>query len=139
MRQIHVDVDLCPHDFTVTGNAIQLEQVFINLLNNSRDSLANAPVRRIHVGCAITDEMAEVRFSDTGPGIPEGLEQRIFDPFFTTKEVGEGTGLGLSITYSLIKDHDGTITVEKMPPNGGALFVIRLPLASGEWKQEPLL
>jgi two-component system C4-dicarboxylate transport sensor histidine kinase DctB len=131
MRQIEVAVDFCPHDFVVTGNAIQLEQVFINLLNNSRDALAAAPVRRIHVGCATTEGMAEVRFSDTGPGIPEGLEQRIFDPFFTTKEVGEGTGLGLSITYSLIKDHDGTITVEKMPPNGGALFVIRLPLADG--------
>jgi len=82
--------------------------------------------------CSIGEAMAEVRFCDSGPGIPEGLEQRIFDPFFTTKEVGEGTGLGLSITYSIIKDHEGTITVEKPPPEGGAVFVIRLPLAAGE-------
>ena len=132
LRQIEVTVDFCAGDAVVIGNPIQLEQVFINLLNNSRDAVAHAPERRIYVCCSISEAMAEVRFCDSGPGIPEGLEQRIFDPFFTTKEVGEGTGLGLSITYSIIKDHEGTITVEKTPPEGGAVFVVRLPLAAGE-------
>jgi C4-dicarboxylate-specific signal transduction histidine kinase len=131
LRQIEVTVDFCAGDAVVIGNAIQLEQVFINLLNNSRDAVAHAPERRIYVCCSISEGMAEVRLCDSGPGIPEGLEQRIFDPFFTTKEVGEGTGLGLSITYSIIKDHEGTIAVEKTPPEGGAVFVIRLPLVAG--------
>ncbi|HWO01450.1 MAG TPA: ATP-binding protein [Blastocatellia bacterium] len=139
LRQIEVTVQLCPDSFTVFGNAIQIEQVFINLLNNARDAVANAAVRKIHIMSSIDDGVAEIRFRDTGPGIPEGLEQRIFDPFFTTKEVGEGTGLGLSITYSIIKDHDGTIAVEKAGPSGGAVFLIRLPLATGEFKMENLL
>ncbi|MFY9611371.1 MAG: ATP-binding protein [Blastocatellia bacterium] len=139
IRQIEVTVELCPDYCMVLGNAIQIEQVFINLLNNSRDAVANAPERKIQILCSVDDEAAEVRFRDTGPGIPEGLEQRIFDPFFTTKEVGEGTGLGLSITYSIIKDHDGTISVENTPPGRGAVFLIRLPLASGEFRPEALI
>lgn len=139
MRQIEVTVELCPHYCTVLGNAIQIEQVFINLLNNSRDAVANALERKIHILSSIDGAVAEIRFRDTGPGIPEGLEQRIFDPFFTTKEVGEGTGLGLSITYSIIKDHDGTISVGKTPPGGGAVFLIRFPLAHGEFRPEALV
>lgn len=139
MRQIDVTLELCTADCIVLGNAIQIEQVFINLLNNSRDAVASAAERRIHIACSIEDRFAEIRFRDTGPGIPEGLEQRIFDPFFTTKEVGEGTGLGLSITYSIIKDHDGTISVEKAPPGSGAIFLLRLPLDTGESQPEALL
>jgi signal transduction histidine kinase len=60
------------------------------------------------------------------------LEQRIFDPFFSTKEVGHGTGLGLSISYSIVKAHEGTISVMS-PPGLGATFVIRLPLTPDEW------
>ena len=72
--------------------------------------------------------MVELNFQDSGPGIPPGLEKRIFDPFFTTKEVGKGTGLGLSIAYGIIKDHQGTISVENRPGEG-ACFRIQLPLA----------
>src|SRR5207249_3871408 len=81
------------------GNAIQIEQVFINLLSNARDALANAANKVITITCLTKADMVYITVSDTGPGIPNGLEQRIFDPFFTTKEVGAGTGLGLSITY----------------------------------------
>ena len=76
-------------------------------------------------------DVVDLVFSDTGSGIPEGLEQRIFDPFFTTKEVGQGTGLGLSITYGIIKDHGGTIAVANRP-QGGAVFQIRLPRAPAD-------
>src|SRR5215469_16003269 len=80
------------------------------------------------IACTRQANSVDIRFGDTGPGIPAGLEQRIFDPFFTTKEVGAGTGLGLSITYGIIKDHQGTITVQNRPGEG-ALFLIQLPLA----------
>ncbi len=108
LRQIEVQVHFPADEVIVIGNAIQLEQVFI-----------------VHA------DVVELRVRDTGPGIPEGLEQRIFDPFFTTKKVGTGTGLGLSITYGIIKDHQGIISVDSRPGEG-ALFVIHLPLIRQE-------
>jgi signal transduction histidine kinase len=67
-----------------------------------------------------------IRFTDSGPGIPDGLQERIFDPFFTTKEVGQGTGLGLSITYGIVKEHKGDISVTNVS-GAGACFSIVLP------------
>lgn len=131
LRQIEVEINLCDSDTTVIGNAIQLEQVFINLLTNARDAVAASPKRMISIECAIKGEVVELSFSDSGPGIPGELEQRIFDPFFTTKEVGKGTGLGLSITYGILKEHHGTITVAKKPPGEGATFLVQLPLDLG--------
>ena len=131
LRQIEVQINLSEPEPIVIGNAIQLEQVFINLLTNARDAMAASPRRVISIECVISDDFAELSFSDTGPGVSNGLEQRIFDPFFTTKEVGKGTGLGLSITYGIIKEHHGTINVLKKPPGEGATFVIQLPLADG--------
>jgi C4-dicarboxylate-specific signal transduction histidine kinase len=128
LRQIAVQLDLSPHPPTVIGNAIQLEQVFINLLANARDAVADAPRKLISISCAVDVGHVCVTVRDTGPGIPEGLEQRIFDPFFTTKDVGTGTGLGLSITYSIIEDHHGAISVTNSP-HAGAEFVLEFPLA----------
>src|SRR5207249_150012 len=98
LREIEVELDVSAQRAVVMGNPIQLEQVLINLLTNARDALAESPRKIIHILCEVRDGIVELAFSDTGPGIPEGLERRIFDPFFTTKEVGRGTGLGLSIT-----------------------------------------
>src|SRR5436305_5194596 len=97
LRQIEVQLDFPENGITVIGNAIQLEQVFINLLTNARDAMIDVPHKVISIVCAAEADSANIRFRDTGTGIPAGLEQRIFDPFFTTKEVGTGTGLGLSI------------------------------------------
>ena len=129
LRGIDVVVELGSREPMVLGNPIQLEQVFINLLTNARDAVANSPRKAIRISASVDSEAVELAFADTGHGIPTGLERRIFDPFFTTKEVGKGTGLGLSITYGIIKEHGGTISV--VSPSGvGATFVIRLPLAS---------
>jgi C4-dicarboxylate-specific signal transduction histidine kinase len=129
LRAIEVTFDLCRDELVVFGNPIQLEQVFINLLTNSRDALADADQKEIHIASSRDGGMVRITFSDTGEGIPPGVEQRIFDPFFTTKEVGAGTGLGLSITYSIVKEHGGQIAVEGRP-GAGALFTIELPLAT---------
>src|SRR5881396_828693 len=133
LREIEVTVDLVPpsEEPVVIGNAIQLEQVFINLLTNARDAVAESPRKAIRIAGSAGAGVVEVTLSDTGPGIPPGLERRIFDPFFTTKEVGKGTGLGLSITYGIIKEHGGTISVVS-PPGEGATFVIHLPLAPAD-------
>ena len=136
LRQIQVELNLGPGDGPwVVGNAIRLEQVFINLLTNARDALNQSPRKLIHISCTCSKSTLRLRFRDTGCGIPKGKEERIFDPFFTTKEVGSGTGLGLSITYGIISDLEGTISVSK---NGGdgAEFVIELPLATTDEKAD---
>src|SRR5437588_1973872 len=127
LRQIEVQLRFPSEDVIVIGNAIQMEQVFINLLTNARDALADVTQKMITITCTVKTDVVNIHFCDTGPGILAGLEQRIFDPFFTTKEVGAGTGLGLSITYGIIKEHQGSIAVESRPGEG-ALFIIQLPL-----------
>ena len=134
LREIDVVVELGSKEPVVLGNPIQLEQVFINLLTNARDAVANSPRKAIRISASVDAEVVELVFADTGHGIPTGLERRIFDPFFTTKDVGKGTGLGLSITYGIIKEHGGTISVVS-PPGVGATFVIRLPVASRDTQE----
>lgn len=136
LRQITVVLDQSPEGPTVAGSSIQLEQVFINLLTNARDALMEASVRTIEIATRIRTGWVDITVSDTGPGIPEGLEQRIFDPFFTTKGVGKGTGLGLSITYGIIKDHGGSIVVQNIPSRGAA-FLIQLPLVPDDAPPAP--
>jgi C4-dicarboxylate-specific signal transduction histidine kinase len=130
LRQIDVTIELGPEDLIVEGNSIQLEQVFINLLTNARDAVADSPRKAIRISGAIHSTDVQVTFTDTGRGIPRELEGRIFDPFFTTKEIGKGTGLGLSIIYGIVREHGGTISVVSRPGEG-ATFLISLPSAGG--------
>jgi C4-dicarboxylate-specific signal transduction histidine kinase len=138
LRGIEVELDLCLDELIVLGNAIQLEQVFINLLTNARDALEEAAEKTIRIATASDGKEIRIAFADTGCGIAADIEQRIFDPFFTTKEVGTGTGLGLSITYSIVKEHGGEITVNG-EPGGGARFVITLPVSNEEPVEKSLL
>jgi C4-dicarboxylate-specific signal transduction histidine kinase len=130
LRDIHVRLDLSNEDPCVLGNAIQLEQVFLNLLTNARDALDKSPYKLIDIRSCIETEIVKIIFKDTGPGVPREFERRVFDPFFTTKEVGAGTGLGLSITYGIVRDHLGTIGLENTAGEGAA-FVIELPIMTG--------
>ena len=126
MRAIEVSLALHPTGLYVLGNPIQLEQVFINLLTNARDALADAEWRKVQIASTEEGDVVKVTVADTGPGIRAETAQRIFDPFFTTKEVGGGLGLGLSITYSIVKEHGGEIWVQGRP-GFGAIFHVELP------------
>ena len=128
LREIELRLGLDEDDPSVQGNAIQLEQVVINLLTNARDAVAEAAERWIQLTTKLDGEIVRLIVADGGPGISAELEQRIFDPFFTTKEVGKGTGLGLSIAYGIVTDHDGTIAVANAR-GAGAVFTIELPTA----------
>jgi PAS domain S-box-containing protein len=111
----------------VLGDAHQLQQVFLNILNNAYDAIGETEQRgRIELETRMEADFAEIRFRDNGPGIKNA--ERIFDPFFTTKDVGKGTGLGLSICYGIIRQHGGEITCSNNQNAPGATFVIRLPL-----------
>ncbi|MBN1574636.1 MAG: PAS domain S-box protein [Deltaproteobacteria bacterium] len=105
----------------------QLQQVFINLINNARDAIEEQDQGVLSISSYRENDNIVLEFEDTGPGIPEELVNRIFDPFFTTKEAGKGTGLGLSMAYGIIKEHNGTISVESKP-GIGTKFIISIPI-----------
>ncbi|RME31101.1 MAG: hypothetical protein D6800_01110, partial [Candidatus Zixiibacteriota bacterium] len=127
--KITVERHLHPAELLVEGQPQSLKQVFMNLIINARDAMADGG--NLLVASAVEDGSALVVFRDTGPGIPAEHIPRIFEPFFTTKKPGAGTGLGLSVCYGIVKQHRGTITYRNMPDGG--CFEIRLPVkAYGE-------
>jgi two-component system NtrC family sensor kinase len=115
----------------VIGDAHELQQVFLNILNNAYDAVQETGrPGRIEIKTARTGEHVEVHFRDNGPGI--GEQERIFEPFFTTKEVGKGTGLGLSICYGIVRAHRGDIICSNNVDGNGSTFVVRLPATVGQ-------
>ena len=113
----------------VVGDSHQLQQVFLNILNNAYDAVRETGrPARIEIKTEAGDGLVEVSFRDNGHGISH--PDRIFDPFFTTKEVGKGTGLGLSICYGIVHEHGGEILCHNNTGVEGATFLVRLPAAS---------
>jgi PAS domain S-box-containing protein len=114
---------------TVLGDAQQLQQVFLNLLNNAYDATEDAGHRgKIHLKTFHTGEWVEVTIRDNGTGITD--VERIFDPFYTTKQTGKGTGLGLSICYGIVRAHGGEIQCWNNTDGEGSTFSIRVPVAN---------
>jgi two-component system, NtrC family, sensor histidine kinase HupT/HoxJ len=113
---------------TVMGNAGQLLQVLMNLIQNAYDAASSpsGPTPKLSICASREDDWVVISLHDNGPGIEPQVLSRIFEPFFTTKPVGKGTGLGLSIGYGIVKRHGGTLTAHNHP-QGGAEFVLRLP------------
>lgn len=111
----------------VAGDAVRIEQVLINLLRNALDAVEDAPRRRVAIALARAGEHAEVRISDSGAGIPEQVAAHLFEPFYTTKPSGKGLGLGLAISSSIVQAMNGQLAAHNQP-DGGAQFVLRLPL-----------
>ncbi len=116
-------------DLKVKGDPVQLQQVVLNLILNALDAISEVdPVKReVSVVVGRSANFAEIRIGDTGPGIAVGHLKSIFDPFFSTKP--EGMGMGLAIVRTIVEAHHGTISAENQP-FAGALFTVRLPLAS---------
>jgi two-component system NtrC family sensor kinase len=113
----------------ITGDSHQLQQVFLNILNNAYDAVRETGRLGLVEIETIHDEgWVEVLFHDNGEGIKH--PERIFDPFFTTKEVGQGTGLGLSICYGIVREHEGEILCANNQELPGATFSVRLPIRS---------
>lgn len=135
-----------PADIEIQGDKQRLQQVFLNLIKNAIEAVADSgeivirAVRRKAIPteessghfkflslCNLAEEAVEIEIRDSGHGISQEILPRIFDPFFTTKDVGAGSGLGLFIVYEIIEEHGGCIAAESEPGKGTA-FYIRLPL-----------
>ncbi|WP_161629939.1 sensor histidine kinase [Desulfogranum mediterraneum] len=122
---IEVVCEYLDHPCQVRANSNVLQQVFFNLLSNSRYALnqryqQHDPKKRILIRCQQlpfennNGVYARILIKDWGCGIPQGLLDRVCDPFFTTKPCGEGTGLGLSISHGIVKEHGGTMKIESV-------------------------
>ncbi|MBO9666393.1 MAG: PAS domain-containing protein [Bdellovibrio sp.] len=122
-----VEIEVAPidEDIEVECRLIQIEQVLLNLLNNSFDAVQESENKWIKVAVHENDDHIEIVISDSGPGIPENVREQIMLPFFTTKEVGKGTGLGLSISTGIMKSHHGELFLDTKAPHTS--FVMRIP------------
>jgi len=139
---IKIDRQIEPNVPAVFGDPHQLEQVFLNIINNALDAMteddeegSNEDREHSFIVRAFSQENSvRLEFQDSGPGIKE--PSRIFEPFYTTKNVGKGTGLGLSICYGIVKEHGGEISARNAD-EGGAIIEIKLPSAGKPAAAEP--
>jgi signal transduction histidine kinase len=127
----HVKVRREVHEgpLVVVGMEHKLQQVFLNLFLNAKDSMPKGGW--LSVTTSVHDDRVVVTVADTGSGIPSEYMARIYDPFFTTKSIGHGTGLGLSITYGIVREHHGSIDCESSVGQG-TRFTLEFPSAPAE-------
>src|SRR5689334_18318137 len=122
---ITVNLELDDANPKAWANGSEVQQLLLNLLINAEQALMTVSGRRVITirTMAAGDDGVALQVADTGPGIPQDIQEKIFDPFFTTKPEGTGTGLGLSICYGIVHDHGGRIRVDSVPGEG-ATFTI---------------
>ena len=126
-RNISINKELAPDLPTTASDSSQLQQVFLNILNNAIDAMGKDGAITLRTLYQPETRQIAIKITDTGPGMTQETIEKIFDPFFTTKEVGKGTGLGLSISYSIIEKLGGTIYVDSKVSKG-TTFTIKLPV-----------
>lgn len=126
-KTIRVESEISTDLPQIWGNINQLFQCCVEIIGNATDALEEVGGGSLSVSARHQDNELVLEFADTGPGIRD--PQRIFDPFYTTKAVGKGMGLGLSVTYGVVQEHQGRITCHNLP-QGGAVFVLRFPVAN---------
>jgi len=136
VNNVSVEREIAEAVPSVVGDPHQLEQVFLNVINNALDAMVeNNGSGVLKVRVFKKDAYVCVEFDDSGPGIKD--PSRIFDPFYTTKSVGKGTGLGLSICYGIVKEHGGEILARNRE-EGGATIAIRLLASEKPALPEPV-
>ena len=123
---IHIDFEE-KNDFTIYCDEIEIEQVIVNLFNNSIDAIKNNKEKWIKVTLFKENSYVILRFIDSGNGIHEEEKEKIFEPFYTTKKIGEGTGLGLSIVKKILTQYKASIRTYTLEKN--TCFEIKFPLA----------
>lgn len=131
-KRITVDLQQRKDLPKLRSDKVQLQQIFLNIINNAIDAIGEDGLVSINSYLVAGD--IRVVIQDDGPGIPEEVIPHIFEPFFTTKKQGKGTGLGLSITYGLVKKLGGDITVRSQIGKGTA-FTITLPITTSQHEE----
>ena len=127
LKDIQVETDIPPAVREIEADGGQLTQVFLNLLNNSIESVKQKGIIKIQAREDRRDNRMIFTFEDNGSGIDPEYLPHIFEPFFTTKKKEKGTGLGLSISYGIIQSHNGSIECQSRKGKG-TTFTIKLPI-----------
>ncbi len=96
--------------FKVTGNKVQLEQIFLNLMNNAFDAIEFLPEKWIEISAHDGNDKLQVYVKDSGSGIPPEIATKIMEPFYSTKDAGRGTGLGLALARGIAEKHGGSLS-----------------------------
>lgn len=109
---IDFQLNIPDDDAFIECNEIQIEQVLVNLLNNSCDAISSLKARWINLDVSLNETNVEITIKDSGGGIPHDISEKIMEPFYTTKEAGKGTGLGLSISKGIIENHEGELFID---------------------------
>lgn len=142
---IEVTTRLDDRRLGTSADPYQLQQVFLNLINNAQDAIFECRHNgHLVISSELCGDKIQVRFTDDGAGLSSSAERHLFEPFFTTKEVGKGTGLGLSICFGIVSQHGGHIWTEKSGETG-TTFVVELlaaqqePTESAETEDELML
>ncbi len=125
--KITVHKDYEPNMPKIEAYGGQLNQVFMNILDNAAYAVSDKERGDVYIRLRTTNKYAVIEIEDNGKGMDAKTRDKIFNPFFTTKPVGQGSGLGLSISYKVIKNHKGNIEVYSTPGKG-TKFIITLPL-----------
>lgn len=130
VNNIELVAELQPDLPMTMANFQQMQEVFLNIINNAEQAMLEAHGRgKLLVTTIAEDTTIKITFTDDGPGISQENMTKIFDPFFTTKAVGKGTGLGLSICYGLVRAHGGRICA-RSALGQGATFIVEIPIVS---------
>jgi two-component system, NtrC family, sensor kinase len=127
--RIKLETRFSPDLPLIEANPQQLQQVFLNLLNNACDAMPDGGAVILETTTQVEHDgtpYAVVSIEDNGSGIPKEKQAHIFEPFFTTKDLHRGTGLGLSIAAKIIRQHQGTIELHSVP-GAGSKFTLRFP------------
>jgi len=136
---IILELDIDENLPAVMGDFQQIQQVFVNVVNNSRYALnakftSSNPEKILSIRLAVkvidSQPFVEIAFRDNGTGIPSSIIEKVMDPFYSTKPAGQGTGLGLAISHGIITDHDGKITIESIKGEYTKISIL-LPVKAG--------
>jgi signal transduction histidine kinase len=115
-ENIKITASVIPEDISILADYAQVEQILINLIKNSSETINGKTNGTIHLKAFYADDDVLIQVEDNGAGIPGDIIEDIFVPFYTTKE--NGSGIGLSLSKQIMKNHDGTISVNSSPGKG---------------------
>lgn len=123
-QRFDIKEDYCIDELKLIGNEGKLHQVFLNIITNAFQAMGNSG--QLEIKTLVDSEGMKILFKDNGSGIKKELLHKVTDPFFTTKDPGEGTGLGMSISYSIIKEHSGSLSYQS-EVNEGTTAIVQFP------------